>query len=72
MDGMSLNLHGYHWDKLKSSLDCGDIELKDNLKSVPVFGDLDPIFKITSQLTKVDFIAKMRCFLSKWTDIHQT
>ena len=43
-----------------------------NLKSLLYFGDLDPIFKVTSQLTKVDFIAKMRYFLNKWMDIYQT
>ena len=36
--------------------------LKDNLKSLLYFGDLDPIFKVTSQLSKVDFIAKNEIF----------
>ena len=39
--------------------------LKDNLKSLLYFGDLDPIFKVTSQLTKVDFIAKIEIFLEQ-------
>ena len=39
--------------------------LKDNLKSLLYFGDLDPIFKVTSQLTKVDFIAKNEIFLEQ-------
>ena len=36
--------------------------LKDNLKSLLYFDDLDPIFKVTCQLTKVDFIAKNEIF----------
>ena len=41
--------------------------LKDNLKSLLYFGDLDPIFKVTSQqlLTKVDFIAKNEILLEQ-------
>ena len=46
--------------------------LKDNLKNLLYFGDLDPSFKVTSQLTKVEFIAKMGYFFNKWMDIHQT
>ena len=46
--------------------------LYDNLKSWLCFGDLGPIFKVNSQLTKVDFLAKMRYFLNKWMDSHQT
>ena len=38
---------------------------KDNLKSLLYIGDLDPIFKVTSQLTKVDFIAKSEIFLEQ-------
>ena len=45
--------------------------LKDNLKSLLHFGDLDLIFKVTSQLPKVDFIAKNE-ILNKWMDIHLT
>ena len=37
--------------------------LKDNLISLLYFGDLDLIFKVTSQLTKVEFIAKNEIFL---------
>ena len=88
----------YHWDKLNSWLDFGDLifkvtggllyvknslkwyiscifvliptklaqlYLKDNLKSLLYIGDLDPIFKVTSQLTKVDFIAKTEIFLEQ-------
>ena len=39
--------------------------VKDNLKSLLYFGDLDPIFKVTSQLTKVDFIAKNEIVLEQ-------
>ena len=39
--------------------------LNDNLKSLFYFCDLDPIFKVTSQLTKVDFIAKNKIFLEQ-------
>ena len=46
--------------------------LKDDLKSLLRFDDLVPIFKVTSQITKVDFIVKMRYFLNKLTDIHET
>ena len=35
------------------------------LKSSLYFGDLDPIFKVTSQLTQVDFIAKNDIFLEQ-------
>ena len=35
----------------------------DNLKSLLYFDDIDPIFKVTSKLTKVDFIAKNEIFL---------
>ena len=33
--------------------------------SLLYFGDLDPIFKVTSQLTKVDFFAKNEIFLEQ-------
>ena len=36
--------------------------LKENLKSLLYFGDLDLIFKVTSQLTKVAFFAKIEIF----------
>ena len=39
--------------------------LKDHLKSSPYFGDLEPIFKVTSKLTKFDFIAKNDIFLEQ-------
>ena len=38
--------------------------LKDNLKNLLYFGHLDPSFKVTSQLTKVEFIARMGYFLT--------
>ena len=39
--------------------------LKDILKSLLYFGDLDPIFKVTNRLTEVDFIAKNETFLEQ-------
>ena len=39
--------------------------LKDNLESLLYFGDLDPIFKVTSQLTKVYLIDKNEIFLEQ-------
>ena len=38
--------------------------LRDNLKSLLYFGD-DPIFKVTSQLTKADFTSKNEIFLEQ-------
>ena len=38
---------------------------KDNLKSLLYFGDPDLIFKVTSQLIKVGFIAKDEIFLEQ-------
>ena len=39
--------------------------LKDNLKSLLYFGDLVPIFKVTSLLTKADYISKNEIFLEQ-------
>ena len=39
--------------------------LTDNLKNKLCFGDLHLIFKAISQLTKVDFIAKIEIFLEQ-------
>ena len=46
-------------------LDSNQDSLQDNLKSLLYFGDLDFIFNVTSQLTKVAFIAKMRYFFEQ-------
>ena len=39
--------------------------LKQNLHSLLYFADLGPILKVTSQLTKVDFLAKIEIFLEQ-------
>ena len=50
---------------LNSNQTSTAVYLKDNLKSLLYFDDLDPIFKVTSQLTKVDFIFKNEIFLEQ-------
>ena len=47
------------------STKLAQLYLKDNLRSLLYFGDLDSIFKVTSQLIKVDFIAKNEIFLEQ-------